>query len=136
MNIHIKTTGFTLTPAIENYLAKRLKNIKKLLGYTKGKRDVWVELEKITKHHHKGNFFEASIDIALKKRTIHAEERGEGLYEAIDKMESRIIRELKHYKDKFIAKEKRQARVWKKLMRLSPFAFTRKKGVRDREEGI
>ena len=136
MLLHTNTTGFEITPAIEGYLNKKLKNIKKLLGYSKGKRDVWVELSKITQRHSKGSLFEAKIDIALKKRTIHAEEREERLYDAIDKMEARIIRELKHYKDKYIAKEKRKARTIKALMRFSPLAIIKRKGWRNKEEGM
>ena len=125
-----------MTPAIEGYLDKKLKNIKKLLGYSKGKRDVWVELSKTTQRHSKGAFFEAKVDIALKKKTIHAAERDERLYDAIDKMEARIIRELKHYKDKYISKEKRRARALKTFMRFSPLAIIKKKGWRNREEGM
>lgn len=129
-------SGFSTTQAIESYLDKRLKTVKDLLPYAKGKHEVWIELSKTSQHHHKGNYFEAKIDIALKKRTIHAEERAETIYEAIDKMEKRIIRELKHYKDKFQAKERRQARKLKAMMRFSPLVFVKKKGWRNRQEGM
>ena len=136
MNIHTKSTSFTMSQSIENYLNKKLKTIKKLLPYVKGKHEVWVELSKTTRHHHKGNYFEAKIDIILKNRTIHAEERSESIFSAIDKMEIRIIRELKHYKDKFFAKERRQARTWKAITHFSPLAFVKRKGGRNKEEGI
>ena len=136
MNLHTNVTGFEMTPAIQNYLDKRLKNVKKLVSYAPGKQEIWVELEKTSQHHNKGNYFESRIDIALKNRTIHEEERAENLYEAIDKMESKITRELKHYKDKFFSKELRQARKWKLLTHLSPLSFMRNLRKRDREEGM
>jgi len=136
MQIHKTTKGFELTGAIEKYLDKKLNVIKKLIDYAPGKHETWIELAKTTQHHNKGNYFESKIDIALKNRTIHAQERGESLYEAIDKMEARVIRELKHYKDKFSAKERRQARKWKALTHFSSAVFSRKKGGRNRDEGM
>jgi ribosomal subunit interface protein len=136
MQIHIKTTGFDMTEAIENYLDKKLKNVKRLIGFAPGKREVWIELSKTTQHHNKGNYFEAKIDIELKRKPIHEMERAENLYEAIDKMESKIGQELKHYKDKSVSKDLRQARKWKLLTHLSPFAFIKRKGQRDKGEGM
>lgn len=134
MNLHTQTKGFEITRAIEHYLDKRLRTIRRVLKRVPGKREIWIELSKITQHHHKGNYFEAKIDVALKNKTLHAEERAESLYEAIDKMEARIVRELKHYKDKTIAKDLRQARRWKALTRLSPLIIIRRKGQRRRNE--
>jgi len=125
-----------MTPGIQDYLDKKLVNIKELLWHAPGKHEMWIELSKTTAHHLKGNFFEVKVDIELKKRNIHIEERAETLYAAIDKVDSILTQELKHYKDKFTAKNMRQARIWKKLMRLSPMAFIYQKGKREREEGM
>ena len=136
MQIHIKTKEFEMTDAIQKYLDKKLKVIQKLVEYAPGKHEVWIELLKTTQHHNKGKYFESKIDIALKKRTIHAQERGENIYEAIDKMEARVVRELKHYKDKYSAKERRQARKWKALTHFSSAVFSKKKSWRNKDEGM
>jgi ribosomal subunit interface protein len=136
MNLHLEVKGFDLTQAIENYLNKKLKNIRKFTKRARGKHEIWIELSKTTKHHKKGSYFQAKIDIEMKNRTIHAQERGESIYEAIDKMEADINRELKHYKDKYITKERKQARIWKRFLRLSPLARRDMRGKRDKEEGI
>ena len=56
---------------------------------------------------------------------------------AYQKVKDELQRELKQYKGKAEAITKRRARVLKKIFRFSPLArFKRRKGERNREEGI
>lgn len=131
----IKTTNFEMTPAIEKYLRKRLKAIEDIVDQMKGKRELWIELARVSEHHQKGAIFEAKLDLILKRKSLRAEATKDDLYSAIDEVRDDMLRELKKYKGKMSAQQRRAARVWKKLTHLSPLVYFKEKGRREREEG-
>lgn len=121
MNINIKTTGVTLSPAISDYVAKRLKKVAKIAG-----RDPSVvcdiELGRTTEHHQKGNIFRAEIHIVGAGKNAYASAEEDDLYSAIDKVRDEILRELKSGKGKRISLIRRSgARVKNMIKGLWPW---------------
>ncbi|OGZ06173.1 MAG: hypothetical protein A2942_03215 [Candidatus Lloydbacteria bacterium RIFCSPLOWO2_01_FULL_50_20] len=98
MRTTIKATNIEHTVAIDAYLAKRLGELERVLPPKEQGSVVRIELGKFTKHHKSGKLFFAEITFHVKKKDFRATAQCDDLYEAIDKMQAMIIREVKrHY---------------------------------------
>ncbi len=99
MNINIKTTTISLTPAISDYVEKRLRSLEKFLkDDTTAQCD--IELARTTNHHKQGDIFKAEIHIVAKDLNIYASVEKEDLYAAIDIVKDEVVRKLTSSKDK------------------------------------
>ena len=112
MNINIKTTNIELTPAISDYINKKVSSLEKFVGSVKEDAEVqaWVEVGMTTKHHEQGNIFRTEIQIRLPHSSVRSEAEGEDLYASIDKVRDEIQRELKKVHGKQITKFREGAR--------------------------
>jgi len=138
MKINIKTTNIKLKPSIQEYIYEKIGSLDKfLVGKNKEIVEIKVDIGKTTEHHQKGNIFRAGISFNLLGQQIRSEAEAWDLKIAINKVKDDLQRELKKYKKKQASKYKRGARKAKKLLQFSPLAlFKRKKGDREKEEGI
>jgi len=138
MKIFIKTTNLKLTPIIEEYIHQKINGLDKFLGSMDREIiEARVEIGRTTKHHQKGDIFRAEVNLTLPGRLLRLVAEEEDLRTAIDKVKDGLQREIKKYRGRQEAKYKRRARKAKKLIHLSPMAwFKRKKGSREKEEGI
>lgn len=99
MNINIKTTTISMTPAISEYVEKHLDVVKRFTqDDPTAKCD--LELAKTTNHHKHGDIFKAEIHIVAKGQNIYASVEKEDLYMAIDVLKDEVLRQLKSSKDK------------------------------------
>ena len=116
MNINIKTTGTTLTPAISEYVDKRLAKVSQILG---GDPSYITDLElaKTSAHHQKGDIFRAEIHIVGKGKDLYAAAEDSDLYAAIDGMKAEIMRELKASKGKRLSYIRRSGTRVKDMVR-------------------
>ncbi len=135
MKISIKATNVKLTPDIEKYIDEKIGSLIKFLGSADNEEiEAKVEVGKITKHHQKGDVFRAEINLNLLGDLLRSEAEEWDLHAAIDAAKDELQEEIKKYKGKRFSLYKRGARVAKKLLRLSPLTWFRRKGGRDREE--
>lgn len=116
MKIKIKTTNFSLTPAIKIYLESKLNSLDKFLPRSE---NVFadVELAKTTRHHQKGDIFRAEVNLKIPGRLIRAMAEEWNLRVAIDKVKEELQRKIKDSKEKNESLYKRGARMLKKLLR-------------------
>ena len=94
MNINIKTTTITLTPAISDYVDKRIGTIDKFLQ-DDSTVQCDLELARTTNHHKQGDIFKAEAHVVGKDKNIYATEEHEDLYTAIDALRDSLLREIK-----------------------------------------
>lgn len=111
MNINIKATNTTLTPAVKNFIQDKLSN---LLSFIKEEDKIRVELE-VEKKHKSGLIFRAEVDI--QPRGHYAEARGNDFYEAMDLVLPKIKEQLVKQKDKKIKTRRTEARKVKKSLK-------------------
>jgi ribosomal subunit interface protein len=97
MRTTVKATNIEHTNAIDAYLAKRLGELERILEPKEKSELARIELGKSTKHHHKGKLFFAEITFHVKKKNFRATGEGSDLYEAIDNMQTMIVREVKRH---------------------------------------
>jgi ribosomal subunit interface protein len=116
MNINIKTTQITSTPAISEYVNKRLEKIGKIIGDDPSVQ-CDIELARTTSHHNKGDIFKAEIHIVGAGKNLYASAEKEDLYTAIDVVQGDIVRELTAHKEKNISLVRRGGAHVKSIMK-------------------
>ena len=100
MNIKIRAVNFELTPAIDDYVTKKISTLEKFLG-NKETALCEVEIGRTTMHHKSGDIFRAEVNITapnIKQIFAYAEERD--LYSAIDIVRDELERLIVSRKDK------------------------------------
>lgn len=109
MKMHIKATNFTLTPAIDDLITEKIGGLEKYVPQLeeKGVLECWVEVGKTTKHHQKGDVFRAEADMRLPGKIIRAEAEKKTLIMAVAEVKDELQKQIKTYKGKFQAKDKR-----------------------------
>lgn len=106
MKIIIKTKNLQLTQALEDYVNKKIGALEKFsttfqkqeTGKTLA--EVFVEIEKVTRHHRKGEVFKASAQVQLPGKNLIAESTGEDLLREIINVKEQLELEIKKYKAK------------------------------------
>ena len=123
MKIIIKTKNIDASPVLNNFIEKKFSGLKKFINILKredeiGKTlaEVFVEVERETKHHKKGEVFLVKAQVALPGRNIMAEERADDLFEAVVKAKEELKLEIEKFKFKKIDKNRRKQRKFKKII--------------------
>lgn len=137
MKINIKATNLDLTPTIRNYVEKKIgeldKFVQKVGQKHRSKRgkavyEAWVEVERTTFHHRKGDVFRAEVQIRLPGKDVRADSRKEDLHLAIDEVKDELQRQLKKYIGKQRTTQRKGARKFKKIIRSAlKFRFRKRK---------
>ena len=106
MKINTKTTNISLTPAISEYIEKRIGSLDK---FYKEEEDIVVNVEvgKTTEHHKSGDIFRAEIHLRSRGNEYYASAETEDLYAAIDQVKDKIVYEL-------TSRRKRTIRLFRK----------------------
>lgn len=100
MKINIKATDITLTPAIEEYLDKKLESVEKLINKNDSGVMCDIEVGRTTHHHKTGDVFRAEINLQTEGKTFYASAEKDDLYAAIDEMKDEIKHKLSSFKTK------------------------------------
>ena len=117
MKTSIKTTRLTLTPAISDYIDKKIVDIEKLIDKNDESAAAQIEIEKTTAHHNSGNIFRAEINVHIAGKDFRAEATKEDLYAALDAVKDEITRELSSHKSKKQTLIKKGGRALKNYLR-------------------
>ena len=120
MKVIIKTKNLEASEALDNFIEEKFFTLKKFIDILKredeiGKTlaEVFVEVEKETKHHRKGDIFLVKSRIYLPGREIISQVRTDDLQKAIVKAKDELKLEIEKYKVKKIDKNRRQQRKLK-----------------------
>lgn len=125
MNIHIKIKGsagpgFTITPAISDYVNKRCETFARFLGNDPA-AFVVVELGKTTERQKHGDIFSAEIHVVGKiagtESDIYATADREDLYAAIDAVRDEAFRSITSKKSKNTSLMRRSGARVKNLLK-------------------
>ncbi len=107
MKIHVKAIGLELTPSLEIYIEKKLGPLSKFLKKYNEEVELWLEVARTTKHHHKGEVFRAKGDIRLPKKSLWATEESFDIRSAIDKLKDTLRIEIHKYKERIVTSPRR-----------------------------
>ncbi|MDO8565130.1 MAG: ribosome-associated translation inhibitor RaiA [bacterium] len=116
MKINIKGTGMELTPAITNYVEKKVSAIEKYIDASPD-TVAQVEVGKSTQHHKSGEIFRAEVHITGGGLDLYAVSEQADLYAAIDLVKDEIIKGALHTKGRRQALTRRGAQMVKNAMK-------------------
>ena len=114
MVVSIKGTSIEIVSSIREYLDQKIvRLVDRLLKRNDGLIKLDLEVGRITRHHRHGKVFRAEANLAIGSNVLYADAVGEDLNEAIDLLEEELEREIKKFKNKRVALERKGARVLK-----------------------
>ena len=97
MTTSIKGTNIVLTVALKKYVNEKIFSLVRFFfGVTQAR----VELERTTKHHHKGEVWRAEANLYGPQHLFRAEATATDIYAAIDLMKDELKREFRTLKEK------------------------------------
>ncbi len=101
MNIKLKFANLESTPSLEAYADQKFRMLEKMLIHLdpEGTADLHVELACTTRHHQKGNVYEARANLHIPGKTFQVDETEADLYAAIDMAKDTLYRALEKFKD-------------------------------------
>ncbi|TSC68282.1 MAG: Uncharacterized protein G01um101472_65 [Parcubacteria group bacterium Gr01-1014_72] len=117
MRLSLKGTQLSITPAIREYLEKRLAALARHINLEDSAVLLQVELGRTTRHHHTGDVFRAEINLYRGKESFRAEAEAQDLYAAIDEVRDEIIREVTGSKEKRLSLLRRGGQKVKDILR-------------------
>jgi len=125
VKIIIKATNLELNQELRDYIEEKIGGLEKFAKvfqnenyyngfFAKGKPrvEVWVEIEKTTRHHQKGDIFRAEAQMRFPGKSLRAESKRDDLKLAITEIKDELQRELKQYKEKAETAAKRKTRIF------------------------
>ena len=115
MQIKIRSINFELTPAIEEYITKKLSHLEKFLS--DGNALCEVEIGRTTKHHKSGEIFKAEVNIVGSGKQYYAVREEFDLYASIDMVRDDIERSIISGKQKKNTLFRRGATQMKELLK-------------------
>ena len=120
MKIIIKSKNLEITDRLREYAEEKINSLKKFVNILdkdseigKDVAEFFVEIEKETKHHRKGDIFIASGKLVLPGKIIVVSARKDDVWQAIVAMVDAFQVEVKQYKLKnkeFIRRKQRATR--------------------------
>ena len=120
MIITIKAKNLELTEEFKNFIEGKFSGLKKFINILKredeaGKTlaEVFVEIEKETKHHQKGNIFFAEVQVRLPGRKLFARAKSDDMFNSIVKAKNELKLEIEKYKFKNIDRSRRKQKKLK-----------------------
>lgn len=120
MNINLQGKNLELTPAISDYVLKRVTNLEKILKKIEdegGDVIAHFEVSQATKHHKSGVIFHADCLIKTGGEEYYASADEEDLYAAVDRVKDTLFSEISRDKDRNQTLLVRGARSVKKMLK-------------------
>jgi len=114
---NIKATGMDLTPAIKEYVAKKVDMLEKFVDSADTSVAVDVEVGKTTAHHQGGDVFRTEINFYIGGKQFRAESTKDDLYASIDEVKDELSRVLKEHKDKELTERRKGGAFLKRLLK-------------------
>ena len=113
MMIQCRAINMEMTEAIENYIHKRMEPLVKYMAKFGDVPEAWAEVKRSTRHHKKGEVFNAELHLKLPNHNLRSEAEAVDLYAAIDIAKDTMKRQLTEYKDKVAGQYKMHKNVKK-----------------------
>lgn len=108
MKINIKK-NLDVTASLQTYIEEKLAPLAKFIKKFEeaGEVELWLELSRTTRHHHKGGeVYLAVADLRLPGKILRAEEYADDVRKAIDRARDTMRSEIEKYKEKILQTKK------------------------------
>jgi putative sigma-54 modulation protein len=117
MNIKIRSANFDLTPAVDEYIDKKIASLGKFIP-NESEVICDVEIGKTTEHHRSGDIFKAEVNMDIPGGSqIYAMAEAGDIYSAIDVVRDEAEREIVSRKNRYKTLLRKGAGRVKNLMK-------------------
>jgi len=99
MKIDIFANHIELTPAIQDFIEKKIGSLSKYAGGVE-KSNARVEVSLPSRHHHNGEIFYAEANLNFGGTLLRAETENKDLYAAISEVRDALQEQIKEFKSK------------------------------------
>lgn len=108
MNIATQGVHLALTDALEEYVNRRFVPLERLLGKFESRQDLTlrVDIARSTRHHQKGDVFSVSVSLRVGRTTLHVEQSGDDVRQAIDDAQKRFKKIVEDHKERVEKRDK------------------------------
>lgn len=118
MIVTIKIKNLEHSGALNEFVGNKFESLAKFVDNGKKSAEIFVEIEKETKHHKKGEIFLVKAQIILFNKNIMAEARGDDLFVTVGKAKDELKAEIEKFGEKRIDVNRREARKSKEEIEL------------------
>jgi ribosomal subunit interface protein len=108
MNIIITTKNLDLSDTLKDHVEEKFKHLEKFVGELKAMPDFFVELEKETTHHEKGDVFWCKASWELPGTLLVAKAHGDDLLATVMEAREEMEMELRKRKTQKIDNQRRK----------------------------
>ena len=124
MQLIIRTRNLELDERLENYIRHKFGTVEKFVDTCHNREEwiglkpdceVFVEVEKETKHHQKGLVFRAEAYMRLMGKVLRADVRAEDAISAVDILKDEFLGEVKRHKPRKTDLERKRSRTAKTI---------------------
>jgi len=133
MKIDMKATNLELTPSIKTYIEEKVGGLERFINVSEEFKtgetapvEAFVEIARTTKHHKHGDVLRAEIMIKVKGEMYRAEASDWDARVALDSAKDLMKIQLTEGKNKKQTRDKKGARLMKRLTSMSPLAWFNK----------
>lgn len=116
MNINIKTTNFQMTPAIQNYLNKKVLMLDKFIDPNDESAHLDIEVGKSVAGQMSGEIFRVEFNLLIAGTLYRATEEQSDTYASIDAALDDLTRQIRKSRKKRFALFKKGARKMKGML--------------------
>ncbi|HAS80867.1 MAG: Sigma 54 modulation protein/ribosomal protein S30EA [Candidatus Nomurabacteria bacterium GW2011_GWE1_32_28] len=120
MNINLQGKNFELTPAIRDYISKKVTNLEKLLSSIDEEGAYVVvnfEVGRSSMHHKGGDIFHSDCLINIDGQKFYSSSDKEDIYQAVDEVKEELFRKIRKSKERKQTLYKRGASSVKKMLK-------------------
>lgn len=116
MKINVKATNITLTPAISDYIDKKVSMLEKFWSNIP-EALVNIEVGRTTNHHKSGEVYKAEIRLNINGDDYYVTKETEDLYSAIDEVKDEVAHKITVSKKKSLHLLRRGSARVKEMMK-------------------
>ena len=103
MKIILKTKDLELTDFIKDTIYEKIGRLDRFINFLKAEDlEIFVEIEKETKHHKKGDIFGAEAILTLPGKKLVARAKGDDVTQIIGEVKDELEKEIRTYKTKTV----------------------------------
>jgi len=118
IKIQVKAANISLTPAISDYVEKKISTLSKFIDPSDSSPMADIILKKTTHHHRDGEeLFCAEGNLHVGSMHFHAESSNKDLYAAIDDVKDELHRELTSKKQRSTTLMRRGGAIIKNILK-------------------
>ncbi len=115
MKINTKATNLSISPAVSEYIEKKISSLNKFID----DKDISVNVEvaKTTNHHKSGDIYRAEIAFKANGEDFYIEVQTDDIYTSIDKLKDEVAHTLSSRKKRALRSLRRGGAIIKNVLK-------------------